>query len=355
MSNAQDPMIVGIGMMTAVGLTARETAAAVRAAAMRFTESKLFDQRAEPFTLAEVPQEGLPPLVDVLDEMTGLTNREMRLLRLAARPLADCLASLPRTEPKPGLILALPETQTTRPLNASAFLENLWKQSGGAFDLKRSAAPHSGRAGGVVAIAHAAEAIRSGQAKFMVAGAVDTYRDPHILGFLDIEKRVKSSAALDGFIPGEGAAFLLLSGRSGASAAGLRPLAAVSRAAQTLEPGHLYSTEPYRGDGLAAAVTQLVQSGIVNKPIAEVWSSMNGENHWAKEWSVAFLRNRSAFLNDHVMMHPADCIGDTGAACGVILAGLAAVGLSAGYRRPACLVYGSSDRGGRAAMIVDQA
>ena len=234
MSSEQDPVIVGIGMMTAVGLTARETAAAVRAGAMRFTESKLFDQRAEPFTLAEVPQEGLPPLVQALDETTGLTSREMRLLRLAARPLADCLAGLPKTESHPGLILALPETQTTRRLDGAAFLENLWKQSGGTFDLKRSVAPHSGRAGGVIAIAHAAEAIRTNQARFMVAGAVDTYRDLHILGFLDIEKRVKSSAHLDGFIPGEGAAFLLLT----------QPVRCVSRGTST--PGSGFAGSPNR-------------------------------------------------------------------------------------------------------------
>jgi 3-oxoacyl-[acyl-carrier-protein] synthase-1 len=55
------------------------------------------------------------------------------------------------------------------------------------------------------------------------------------------------------------------------------------------------------------------------------------------------------------MHHPADSFGDTGAACGPILVGLAALGIKAGYRRAPALVYGSSDRGLRAATIVSAA
>ena len=49
------------------------------------------------------------------------------------------------------------------------------------------------------------------------------------------------------------------------------------------------------------------------------------------------------------MHHPADCSGDSGAACGPIMAGLAALGIRDSYRRTPALVYGSSDRGARAA------
>ena len=55
------------------------------------------------------------------------------------------------------------------------------------------------------------------------------------------------------------------------------------------------------------------------------------------------------------MHHPADCHGDTGAAAGPLMAGLAALGIRDGYRRPPRLVYGSSDRGERAALVVGAA
>jgi 3-oxoacyl-[acyl-carrier-protein] synthase-1 len=339
--------VVGAGMITAVGLSAAETAASVRAATARFAETSFLDKRCEPFTLAEVPEDGLPELVQDRAH-PGPTAREIRMLRLGAVALRECLKALPRAQPLPGLSLALPEAETAVPWDRAVFLERLAQQAGGVVDQRRSDASHRGRAGGLAAIGQAAEMIRTGGAPFMVAGGIDTYRDLFVLGTLDAEQRVKSAANLDGFIPGEGAAFLLL----GRLDAGPAPLARVSWVAQAEEEGHLYSEQPYRGEGLASAIQQLFQSGAAGGPIQEVYSSMNGENHWAKEWGVAFLRSSGAFLPDHGMHHPADCYGDTGAASGVLLVGLAALGIKAGYRRSPALVYGSSDRGLRAALTV---
>ena len=57
-------MLVGIGLMTPVGLSAPETAVSVRSGTMRFTESAIHDKRFEPFTLAEIPEAALPPLAE---------------------------------------------------------------------------------------------------------------------------------------------------------------------------------------------------------------------------------------------------------------------------------------------------
>jgi len=117
----------------------------------------------------------------------------------------------------------------------------------------------------------------------------------------------------------------------------------------------LYSEEPYRGDGLAQAVQQLAQLGALVGPIQEVYSSMNGENHWAKEWGVTRIRGNGTFSAEHGMHHPADCYGDTGAASGPLMTGLAALGLREGYRAAPALVYASSDQGQRAALAVSAA
>ena len=102
----------------------------------------------------------------------------------------------------------------------------LAKQTDGGFDVARSAASYTGRAGGLVAIGRAADLIRTGAAPFALAGGVDTYRDLYVLGTLDMEKRVKSAVHLDGFIPGEGAGFVLLASESAAERAKLVPLVA---------------------------------------------------------------------------------------------------------------------------------
>ncbi len=349
---ATDPVIVGVGMMTAVGLTAPETAASVRAATMRYTETSIRDRQFNPITMAEVPDDGLPPLVDSVEGQSRLTPREIRMLRLGTMPLTEALAALPPGQRAPGLALALPEMQPGHRVDGSRFLQAFAAQTKLKFDIARSAAVDEGRAGALIAIARAAQAIRSGQVTFMLAGAIDTYRDLYVLGTLDLEQRVKSAANLDGFIPGEGAAFLLLASHEAAVQSGMTPLARLTRVALDEEPGHLYSETVYRGEGLAKTFAQLLSSGDVVAPVAEVFSSMNGESHWAKEWGVGYLRNRPAFLEDVTVQHPADCFGDTGSACGPLLVGLAALGMRDGYRRSPSLVYCSSDRGARAALAV---
>jgi 3-oxoacyl-[acyl-carrier-protein] synthase I len=343
-------VVVGTGMVSAVGLSAPEVAASVRSGTAIFNETAIMDKRFEPFVLAEVPEDGLPPLHGDL-EGRGLTSREARMLRLAEPALRECLAALPPRAALPPLILALPETETTRPLDDERVLDVLAVQVDG-FQRKSAEAMFRGRAGGLRAVARAVDWLNAG-APFVVAGGVDTFRDLYVLGTLDMEGRVKASASLDGFIPGEGAGFLLLASRTGAAAAGLTPLAALSGFALGTESGHLYSDQPYRGDGLSAALATALANGA--GPVQEVYSSMNGESHWAKEWGVAFLRARDRFREDHGMHHPADCHGDTGAAAGPLMIALAALGIRDGYRATPTLVYTSSDRGERAAIIVSAA
>ena len=147
----------------------------------------------------------------------------------------------------------------------------------------------------------------------------------------------------------------MLASARAAEAYSLKPLAVVSSIGIGFESGHLHSNEPYRGDGLAAALSRLFARDVLDAPVAAVWSSMNGENHWAKEWGVGYVRNRGAFQTSHRMHHPADCFGDTGAACGPLMLGLASISIRDGYGATPAIVYGSSDTGSRAAVIVSAA
>ena len=79
---------------------------------------------------------------------------------------------------------------------------------------------------------------------------------------------------------------------------------------------------------------------------------MNGENFGAKEWGVAHARNSGAIDPGFVLEHPADCVGDTGAACGPLLMAIAAMGLRERQIASPVLVYCSSDGATRGALCV---
>ena len=281
--------------------------------------------------------------------------REARMLRLGTMPLVECLAPLQDLNEPIGLMLALPETQTKIAMDAALFLERLCLQTEGAFDFTASQVFETGRAAGLTAVAAAAERIRSGATPFALAGGIDTYCALYLLATLDGQQRIKSIKNLDGFVPGEGAGFLLLGDREAARDRGLETMACVSGLSEGFEKGHLESDEPYLGEGLASTLESFFEQRDGEPPIQEVFSSMNGESYWGKEWGVSVVRNQEGFDPELGVQHPADCLGDTGAACGALMVGLAALGISQGYRRSPGLVYCSSDKGERTALSVTAA
>jgi 3-oxoacyl-[acyl-carrier-protein] synthase-1 len=345
-----DVVVVSTGLMCSVGLTTKEVAAAARAKTMRFEDSPVFDHRFNPVAAALVPDDALPPLREPVAAIPSLPSRVLRMLRLATMPLRECAAPLGGAPA--ALFLALPETVTTVDLDPARFATWLALQVPDVCSAARTFANRDGRAGGLFAIGEAVDAISTGRAEFAIAGGVDTYLDLFVLGTLNAEGRVKSPTTLDGFVPGEGAAFVLLTSPAAAAARGLLPLGRLSPVARGHEAGHLYSDQPYRGDGLTATIRSLLTRAGSLPPVEEVYSAMNGESHWGKEWGVAFLRNRAAFAEGHAVTHPADCYGEIGAASGPMLVALAALGIRAGKTRSPALVYASSDRGPRAACAV---
>jgi len=156
----------------------------------------------------------------------------------------------------------------------------------------------------------------------------------------------------DGFAPGEGAGFLLLTTAQHAQRHGLNVLTKVIVNGTAHEEGHLYSDKPYKGEGLAAAFENLFSNASSLPPIGCVYASFNGEHYWAKEFGVAMLRNRERFVDEHQVEHPAECFGDLGSAHGAVMLGLAAAGLKRARPNTATLIFVSSDLGDRNVTVL---
>ncbi len=351
MGMPDDIVIASAGVVTPIGLSLAETAAAARARMPRLCEIAWLNRRFEPFIVGTVPDDGLPDLAPPLADLP-LQYREARMLRLAHVALEDAVALLGGTADRIPLLLGLPEQHTTLPLDPGTFIKRLDQQFPDTVDVARSVAAPRGRAAGLMALREAGVRLARGDSEFVLVGGVDSLVDLYVLGTLDMEGRIRNEVNSDGFSPAEGAAFLLLTTAGMAAAKGLVPLAGLLGAAHGHEPGHLYAQEPYLGEGLSSTFDSLLTDTPLPAPISTVYCSFNGERYWAREFGVARLRQSAAFHPDHAMEHPAECFGDLGSAHGPALVALAAHAMRHGYRAAPCLVYASSDRGDRAASLL---
>jgi 3-oxoacyl-[acyl-carrier-protein] synthase-1 len=307
------------------------------------------DRHFEAIQMGLVPEDALDPLDPDIDKLP-LPSRARRMLRLAA-PSLLAVAKDPGL-PVP-LFIGLPElTDEEAPWlkHVPAYLQAL---TGVAIDRARSVVVPKGRAAALMALERALDALAEDPTGTVVVGGVDTYLDLRLLATLDSEQRILGSRVMDGFIPGEGAAFYMLSGADAPPGAASGPRMVVTAAASAMDPGHRYGEAPARGEGLAAALA-LARERMSQPPppIETTFAGFNGESFDAKLWGVARLRHNDFFAEGMVMDHPADKFGDAGAAMGAILVALAAKALQGGTRQGPALVWAASDREPRACAIV---
>lgn len=346
MSEAPKVYVAAVGVITAVGGNAPMTNAAIKSGISRYSPTGYYNHRNYAMIGTFVPEDAMPSLNEKL-KWIGLTGREKRLIRLASVALLEVYESSVIKSNVP-MFLAGPEniSNSVRPVTGN-ILKQIQVQSDVSIDLGKSRYFATGRAGVIEAIDLAFKYFESSEERYVLVGGVDTYLDPAMLSSLDMDKRVIAENISDGFAPGEGAAFLLLT-RDRAKA---EYPAALFKPGLAIEEGHRYSDEPYRGNGLADAFSASISNAGVRE-IDAIFSTMNGESFGIKEFGVANVRN-SAFLNpecEHI--HPADCIGDVGAAAGAILISLALSEYEQGRRSSPVLIYGASDFSNRAAICL---
>ena len=338
--------VVGIGLATPLGVGWRQSAAAVRAGISAHREIDWSPMPYDSRILATIAESVLPqarehgPKPEIIEE---------RLARLCALALVELDGALATTGIP--LVLGLPDAVDGLQLRTDKLLQILDKWSPLHLDSSPELCIARGRSSGLMAVHRACQMLITGRHDMVLVGGCDSYRDLTIIEGLEDTGRLKTMENLDGFIPGEGAGFLLLTTMELAAREHMNVRCCISGSALGFEPGHLDSHEPYTGEGLAALWSALLH-GNADPPISAVYSSMNGESYWSKELAVSCVRSREWLANDFVIYHPADCHGDMGAATGPALIGLAAYDIGLNDLEGTGLVYCSSDRGERAAVRV---
>jgi 3-oxoacyl-[acyl-carrier-protein] synthase I len=347
--------ILGLGIVTAVGLSAGETARSVRAGISGGRATPHVDLRDESILMAYLPDEVLPPLVDEVQDHYSFSDRQGRMISLAGLALAEALESIPVADPI-ALFLAVPDAPSGQETPAPPeLLDQIALQAKVKIDRAKSALFAHDRAGGMTSLQQALERLAQDPNALVVVGGVDSFLDPMLLLDLDEAGRLKTPNSFDGFRPGEAAAFFVLGSSGMAQRLRTRLLGRIDALGLGIEPGHRGSEKPYRGDGLAAAFSQLFANAGTIEPVQSVYGGLNGEHLGAKEWGVALARQRDRLAPDFRFDHPLDCLGDVGAATGAVLIVLATMAMDLGHRGSPCIVWCSSDREQRGAALLRKA
>lgn len=331
-------------VLCAIGRGSQQAWASARAGIAGIVDSHVHDRNFDPIQMGLVPEDALGQLTPDIDKLP-LPSRARRMLRLATPALqgVELQAGTPLR-----LFLGVPRLSETEAPWLRHFPQYLQMLTGVAIDTATSVVIPQGRAAALLALEAACSALRGDPSTPVVVGGIDTFLDLRLLSSLGGEQRVLGPRIMDGFIPGEGAAFFLLA----CEGSGV----VVHAAASFSDPGHRYGSAPARGEGLAEAINVLrgqLQDALA--PVGVTFAGFNGESFDAKLWGVAHLRHRDLFAPSMTMEHPADKYGDAGAATGAILLSLAATALGDGSRTGPALVWAASDYEPRACALLSLA
>ena len=309
--------VVASGMVTAVGLSAPAACAAIRCAIDNFTETRFIDEGGKWIRGAQIP----------LDEpWRGFE----KLVRMAVPAINECLAhrpDVPASAIPLFLCVAEPERAGRFQDVGTPLLRRIEQELGRRFHASSSIIP-AGRVGGAIALATARELIHDQGAPLCLIVGVDSFLATATLGAYQSKARLLTSKNPNGFIPGEAGAAVLV----GTPVNDGRPELLCLGIGAGQEPAPIESTEPFRADGMVAAFNAAMAEA--NLTLADVdyrLTDLNGEQYGFKEAALAMqrtLRDRKELFE---IWHPADCIGETGAAVGPVVFGVALAAARKGY------------------------
>ncbi|MEM9383903.1 MAG: hypothetical protein AAGA68_02510 [Pseudomonadota bacterium] len=338
--------IDAVGLVSSVGNTAEASCAAFRLVLDGFTETPFIDH------LSKRPIIGAP--IDWAQAPT-LRGAE-RLAAMAATAVEDALGHAADTDDDGPVAVVACLAESQRPDVTAGQLASLRAALGekiaSAGDLHIIS---EGAVGLVDAFEYAATLLdgESAVQRVVVVGAESLLSSGAINYFLaglgTPLCRLLTAGNSDGFIPGEAAAAIVLTGASDDERFGLR----VRGMAMSERPEH--EGQPPRAEALTDAVTQaLAQAQIDIGDIAYRMSNANGEEHRFEEESLMLYRVCRPPRPDFPLVHLADKIGEVGAAAGVALMARAYWAAREGYAEgPAALCYLMGDQTRRAALVLD--
>lgn len=329
--------VAGIGMVSALGIGARFNGAAMRCGYNGFITTDSFEIDNENLVIAKAPLD---------DHLRG----QQRLLVMMQLAINEALTTLPASEPI-GIIACLGDKQTTE--QGQILLEQLLDQlttsaQGQQIVREQVFGYRSGRATFAHAVKTAQEQLASTNHRYVLVIAVDSLLQQQQINHYDAMNRLLTNDNTDGFIPGEAAVALLLTQEHSAVTTEIIGVGFGD------EPGTIESDKPLTAQGLTQAVNQCAEdAGIKISATDFRISSASGESYFFQELSMVHGRTLDERKNTHPLWHPADHIGEVGAASGAAMVVMAHYAFQKGYAPGnTAICHISNDNSERAAFML---
>jgi 3-oxoacyl-[acyl-carrier-protein] synthase-1 len=210
-------------------------------------------------------------------------------------------------------------------------------------------------ASGITAIDRATRDLLAHKVDFAVVGGLDSLLHTEYLDSLWEEGRLKLPTRADGLVPGEAAAVAVLERDRDAEARGAPILARLGEAAIDHESTPLGPEHPIRAEGASRAINAALARNGGPGQIERILVDLSGERWRSLEWALVETRCLGGLPRGWQLWHPADCLGDVGAATSMVHLCLALRAFARGYGGGAILLAAASSRGERVALPVFRA
>ena len=335
--------VIACGAMTCVGYSAPATCAAVRSKLSGVRLTGFENSTADSAMWAPVPLQPGP----------NESNVFSRLVALGTAAFDECVNSVESIPDDCPVLLCIREPCRRNPRDAwtgEALLSQIVAASAISGSIISEVIEH-GNASVAVALQRAKELMLSRKAEVCIVGGVDSFLNPFDVGQFARAYRVRSSEVAQGFVPGEGAAFLAVTlDKPALSGPIIRGIGFGREDATTSVQSSSYST----GIGLESALrASLEDAGIHESAISFRISDSNGEIYRGLENTLATTRFYRTRREKFPQILPSVSIGEIGAATGALQIAIATTALVRAYAPgPIAMCETASDGGLRAACVV---
>ena len=293
--------VVGTGLVSSVGLDAQSSCAAIRAKLTNPTETGFIVDNGEAIIAHQV-------------RLERPWRGYAKLTRMACMAIGEALSGAPnlRSDDIPLLLCVAEPGRAGRMQGLEDRLFALIQEMLGRRFAHNSAVVAMGRPGGAWALAQARDLIARSEAEHVLVAAADSLVNWPALKSLYEADRLLGEDLSDGLMPGEAAAAILVT-RTGRGA-GLQ-FVGIGLGG---EPSGIASGAPMRAEGLTAVIkSSLAEADLKLHDIAYRITDLSGEQFYFKEAALALNRVLRRRREDFELWHPAESIGDTGAAAGL--------------------------------------